>query len=155
MHLRCLHTCILIKTPSLEGLPTKAKEDPSPHEMRLSPTGHQPSISWSRGNYYHYYYYYYEQFLDRRSISIYYILLLIYVLLKHLKKKAWMKNHGGSNYFSWKQIISVGNGSRMSDKKLTILEFKYLRNKKWYKQAVKRTRTRKLHNILTVFISLR
>ena len=26
-----------MKTPSLEGLPTKAKEeDPSPHEMRLS-----------------------------------------------------------------------------------------------------------------------
>ena len=33
---------------SLEGLPAKAKEDPSPHEMRLSPAGHQPSISWSR-----------------------------------------------------------------------------------------------------------
>ena len=28
----------------------KAKEDASPHEMRLSSTGHQPSISsWSRG----------------------------------------------------------------------------------------------------------
>ena len=27
---------------------TKAKEDPSPYEMRLPPTGHQPSISWSR-----------------------------------------------------------------------------------------------------------
>ena len=25
-----------METPSLEGLPTKAKEDPSPHEMRLS-----------------------------------------------------------------------------------------------------------------------
>ena len=23
--------------------------DPSPHEMRLSPAEHQPSISWSRG----------------------------------------------------------------------------------------------------------
>ena len=35
---RCPHTSIFIKTPSLEGLPTKAKEeDPSPHEMRLSP----------------------------------------------------------------------------------------------------------------------
>ena len=45
----CLHTSIFIETPSLEGLPTKAKEDPSPHEMRLSPTVHQPSISWSRG----------------------------------------------------------------------------------------------------------
>ena len=32
---------------SLEGLPAKAKEDPSPHEMRLSPAGHQPSIYWS------------------------------------------------------------------------------------------------------------
>ena len=37
MGLRCLHTGIFIKAPSLEGLPTKAKEDPSPHEMRLSP----------------------------------------------------------------------------------------------------------------------
>ena len=35
--------------PSLEGLPTKAEEDPSPHEMRLSPAGHQPNISWSQG----------------------------------------------------------------------------------------------------------
>ena len=42
-------TSIFIKTWSLEGLPTKAKEDPSSHEMRLSPVGHQPSISWSRG----------------------------------------------------------------------------------------------------------
>ena len=38
-----------METPSLEGLPTKAKEDPSPHEMRLSPAGCQPSISWSWG----------------------------------------------------------------------------------------------------------
>ena len=29
-----------------EGLPTKAKEDPPPHEMRLFLAGHQPSISW-------------------------------------------------------------------------------------------------------------
>ena len=49
MGLRCLHASIFIETPSLEGLPTKAKEDPCPHEMRLSPAGHQPSISWSRG----------------------------------------------------------------------------------------------------------
>ena len=49
MGLRCLHTSIFIETPSLEGLPTKAKENPSPHEMRLSPAGHQPSISWSGG----------------------------------------------------------------------------------------------------------
>ena len=45
-----LHTSIFMETPSLEGLPTKTKEDPFPHEMRLSPTGHQPSISWSRGS---------------------------------------------------------------------------------------------------------
>ena len=38
-----------METPSLEGLPTKAIEVPSPHEMRLSPAGHEPSISWSRG----------------------------------------------------------------------------------------------------------
>ena len=34
-----------IETLCLEGLTTKAKEDPSTHEIRLSPTGHQPSIS--------------------------------------------------------------------------------------------------------------
>ena len=30
-----------MERPSLEGLPAKAKEDPTPHEMRLSPAGHQ------------------------------------------------------------------------------------------------------------------
>ena len=39
MGLRCLHTSIFIKTPSLEGLPTKGKVDPSLHEMRLSLLG--------------------------------------------------------------------------------------------------------------------
>ena len=39
--MRCLNTSIFIETPSLEGLPTRAKEDPSAHEMRLSPAGHQ------------------------------------------------------------------------------------------------------------------
>ena len=29
--------------PSLEGLPNKAKEAPSPHEVRLAPLGHQPT----------------------------------------------------------------------------------------------------------------
>ena len=29
------------------------------------------------------------------------------------------------------QSFEFGNGSRMSDKKLVILEFKYLQNKKW------------------------
>ena len=37
-----------METPSLEGLPIKAKEDPSPHEMRVFSTRHQPSISWSQ-----------------------------------------------------------------------------------------------------------
>ena len=35
-------------TPSLQAWPTKAKEEPSPHEAR-HPTGHQPSISKSWG----------------------------------------------------------------------------------------------------------
>ena len=39
--------------------------------------------------------------------------------------------------------FKFGNGSRMSDKKLVILEFKYLQNTKWQKQAVKSTRRRK------------
>ena len=33
--------------------------------------------------------------------------------------------------------FEFGNGSRMSDKNLVILEFKYLQNKIWQKQAVK------------------
>ena len=41
------NSLIFIEAPSLEGLPTKAKEDPTPREMRLSLTGHQLSISWS------------------------------------------------------------------------------------------------------------
>ena len=44
------NSLIFIEAPSLEGLPTKAKEDPTPREMRLSLTGHQLSISWSWGN---------------------------------------------------------------------------------------------------------
>ena len=43
-------------TPSLEGWPTKAKEAPSPHEVRLAPAGHQPSISKSRGFFYYLFY---------------------------------------------------------------------------------------------------
>ena len=39
---------MFIETPSPEGLRTKAKEDPSPYEIRLSPAGYQPIISWSR-----------------------------------------------------------------------------------------------------------
>ena len=35
--------------PSLEGWPTKAKEAPSPHEVKTGPAGHQPSNSKSRG----------------------------------------------------------------------------------------------------------
>ena len=36
--LKCFRTSIFIETSSLEGLPTKAKKDPSPHEIRPSPT---------------------------------------------------------------------------------------------------------------------
>ena len=34
--------CILIVTPSLERWPTKAKEAPSPHEVRLTPLDTNP-----------------------------------------------------------------------------------------------------------------
>ena len=39
--------------------------------------------------------------------------------------------------------FEFGNGSRISDEDLVILEFKYLQNKKWYKQAVKSARIKK------------
>ena len=39
--------------------------------------------------------------------------------------------------------FEFGNGSRMSNKNLVILEFKYLQNKKWYKYAVKTARIKK------------
>ena len=74
MGLKCLHTSIFIETPSLEGLPTKAKEDPSSHEMRLSLAGYQPSISWSRGIYYYYYYL-------LLSLFIYLLLFIIIIII--------------------------------------------------------------------------
>ena len=39
--------------------------------------------------------------------------------------------------------FAFGNGSRMSDENLVILEFKYLQNKKCWKQAVKSARIKK------------
>ena len=39
--------------------------------------------------------------------------------------------------------FKFGNGSRMSGKNLVILEFKYLQNKKCWKQAVKSARIKK------------
>ena len=75
--LSCLHTSIFIKTPSLEGLPAKAKEDPSRHEMRLCPAGHPPSISWSLGNYYFYYCYYYYILISIHSRTSYLSMLFI------------------------------------------------------------------------------
>ena len=39
--------------------------------------------------------------------------------------------------------FKFGNGSRVSDKNLVILEFKYLQKKKWQKQAVKSARLKK------------
>ena len=59
--LRCLHTSSFIKTPSLEGLPTKAKGEPSPHEMRLSPLDINPVFP-GLGYYYYYYYYYHHHY---------------------------------------------------------------------------------------------
>ena len=41
------------------------------------------------------------------------------------------------------QSFKFGNGKRMSDENLVILEFKYFQNKKWQKQAVKRARIKK------------
>ena len=79
MSLRCLHTSIVIEAPSLEVLTTKAKENPSPYEMKLSPAGHQPSISWSRGNcFYHYYYYLLLLFM---IIIIIIIILFIVIII--------------------------------------------------------------------------
>ena len=86
--LRCFHTSIFIETPSLEGLPTKAKEDPSPHEMRLCPAGHQPSISWSWGE---------------LLLSLLLLLLLLFLLLLLLLLCFFLpqKNH---NFNSAKKI---------------------------------------------------
>ena len=91
MGLKCLQTSIFIETPSLEGFPTKAKEDPSPHEMRLSPAGHQPSIFWSRDYYYYYYYYYYCCCYYSYS---YYYYCYYYFAQKHraLNKFEWALN---------------------------------------------------------------
>ena len=64
--LRCLHTSSFIKTPSLEGLPTKAKGEPSPHEMRLSPLDINPVFP-GLGYYYYYYHHYYFIFLTKNE----------------------------------------------------------------------------------------
>ena len=37
-------------TPSPEGLPTKAKEAPSPHEVRLAPLDNNPIFQGLRAN---------------------------------------------------------------------------------------------------------
>ena len=47
-------------------------------------------------------------------------------------------------FFSWLfKLFKFGNGNRMSYENLVILEFKYLQNKKWLKQAVKSARIKK------------
>ena len=51
--------------------------------------------------------------------------------------------------------FEFGNGSRISGENLVVLEFKYLQNKKWYKQAVKSARIKKSYNILAILILLR
>ena len=109
MGLRCLHTSIFIETPSPEGLPTKTKEDPSPHEMRLSPGGHQPSISWSLGDYYYYYYYYYYLF------SIFFVNLcvsiscpLIFFLCYRIKNNiAILCQLFWPTSFLWQQLLEM------------------------------------------------
>ena len=89
-----LHTSIFIETPSLEGLPTKAKEDRSSHEMRLFPR-------WTSTQYflvseklsllfllllslllYYYYYYYYYYYHYHYYIIIIIIIIIIINLLK-------------------------------------------------------------------------
>ena len=57
-----------------------------------------------------------------------------------MKNSSWFKKESGFR-----------NGSRMFDEKLTILEFKYLLNKKWKKQAVKRTRTKNSYRRVIYF----
>ena len=72
--MRCLHTSIFTETPTLEGLPTKGKEDPSPHEMRQSRAGEQPSISWCWVDYY----YYIIIIIILLLLLYYYILIVLY-----------------------------------------------------------------------------
>ena len=66
-----------METPSLEGLSTKAKEDPSPHEMRPFPAGHQPSIFWCQG----YYYYYYSSYCYYYIITIITIIIIVIIII--------------------------------------------------------------------------
>ena len=91
MGLRCLNTSIFIETTSLERLPTNAKEDPSPHKMRLSSAGHQPSISWSRG----------ISLLLLLLLSL--LLLLLLLLLLGLMLFPGKKCHNGRN-----QLVVLG-----------------------------------------------
>ena len=42
--------------------------------------------------------------------------------------------------------FEFGNGSRISGENLVVLEFKYLQNKKWWKQAVKSARIKKSYS---------
>ena len=77
MGLDRLHTSIFIETPSLVRLTAKAKEDPSPHEIRSSPmniipvfpslSGETRKLLLLLGNKYyycysHYYYYYFHYY---------------------------------------------------------------------------------------------
>ena len=67
MGLRSLHTSIFIKTPSLEGLPTKAKEIPLPMRWDYLLPDINPVFPglWDILYYYYcyYYYYYYYYFI--------------------------------------------------------------------------------------------
>ena len=65
MGLRSLHTSIFIKTPSLEGLPTKAKEIPLPMRWDYLLPDINPVFPglWDILYYYYCYYYYYYYFI--------------------------------------------------------------------------------------------
>ena len=91
--------------------------------MRLCPVGHEPNISWSRGNYYYYYYYYIYY-------DIYILLLLLLLLLytythvqfeqlhKYIqnKNKMYKKWHTHTKTVSRYKIICVYLGINGIDK---------------------------------------
>ena len=95
--------------PSLEGWPTKDKEAPSPHEVRISPLDTNPvPVFQSLGG----------------NLKTY----KVKSLKKTLPELFLVNLQAFAQLF---KPFEFGNGSRMSDENLTILEFTYLQNKKW------------------------
>ena len=58
---------------------------------------------------------------------------------------------GNSNAPQLFKSFEFGNGSRMSNKNLAILEFKYLQNKKWLKKAIKSARIKMSYRTFWLF----